>query len=74
MFNLRGGSGVKRICEVVWQKICELVLQKKENTFEEVAITGWLAPLMPRSQTAQGLIRNDTFVSPKLLLPNPLTL
>lgn len=49
LFNLRGDSGVMRICK--------LALQKKENAFREVAIT-WMVGsqllLTPRSQIAQG--------------------
>lgn len=33
LFNLRGDTEVSRICE--------LVVQEKENTFRAVAITGW---------------------------------
>ena len=37
-------------------RICEFVLQKKENGFREVVVTRW--------QVAQVFIRSDPFVSP----------
>lgn len=73
--NLRGDSALSRICKLVFQRMCELDLQNKENTFGEVVII-WMAspqqPLMPRNHTAQGLLRSDPSVSSKLLPPSPL--